>query len=82
MKAEKAGLSPEELAKLGEAIYERIKEEVEEEHKGEVILIEVESGDYFIAPTLVEAYEKASKAHPGKLFYGKRIGRKAYVRIL
>jgi len=75
-------MSPEELAKLGEEIYERIREEVEEKHKGEVILIEVESGDYFIAPTLAEAYEKASKAHPGKLFYGKRIGRKAYAKIL
>ena len=45
-------------------------------------MIEVESGDYFIAPTLAEAYEKASRSHPGKLFYGKRIGRKAYAKIL
>ena len=82
MKLGKIERSPEELAKLGEEIYERIREEVEEKHKGEVILIEVESGDYFIAPTLAEAYEKASKAHPGKLFYGKRIGRKAYAKIL
>ena len=82
MKLRKIERSPEELAELGEEIYERIREEVEKEHKGEVILIEVESGDYFIAPTLAEAYEKASRAHPGKLFYGKRIGRKAYAKIL
>ena len=81
MKLRKIERSPEELAELGEEIYERIREEVEKEHKGEVILIEVESGDYFIAPTLAEAYEKASKAHPGKLFYGKRIGRKAYAKL-
>ena len=81
MKLGKIERSPEELAKLGEEIYERIREEVEEKHKGEVILIEVESGDYFIAPTLAEAYEKASRAHPGKLFYGKRIGRKAYAKL-
>ena len=81
MKLGKIERSPEELAKLGEEIYERIREEVEKEHKGEVILIEVESGDYFIAPTLAEAYEKASRAHLGKLFYGKRIGRKAYAKL-
>ena len=73
--------SPEEIARLGEAIYERIREQVEEKHRGEVVLIEVESGDYFIAPTLAEAYEKASRAHPGKLFYARRIGRKAYVML-
>ena len=68
----------EEIAKLGEEIYARIREEIEEGHEGEVVLIEVESGDYFVAPTLKEAYEKARKAHPGKLFYARRIGRKPY----
>ena len=71
-------LREEEIARLGEEIYTRIRGEIEEEHEGEVVLIEVESGDYFVAPTLKEAYEKARRAHPGKLFYARRVGRKAY----
>ena len=74
-------LRPEELARLGEARYEEIRERVEKEHPGEVILIEVESGDYFIAPTLSEAFEEAKRKHPDKAFYIKRIGRRTYLKL-
>jgi len=75
-------MDPEEFVRAGEAIYKRIKDELEKEHMGEVVLIEVESGDYFVAPTLAEAYEKASRKYPGRLFYVRHVGRRLFMRLL
>ena len=46
----------------------------ESRHKGMIVAIEPRSGDYFIAPTSVEAYRKAHIRHPDKVFVFKRIG--------
>ena len=45
--------------------------------KGKIVAIEPESGDYFIGNSELDAYTKASKRHPNKKFYFKRIGFKA-----
>ncbi|MDZ7261339.1 MAG: hypothetical protein ONB05_04460 [candidate division KSB1 bacterium] len=66
------------LVEKAKAIYEKIREQLEAEHLGKVVLIEVDSGDYFIGKTGLEAYEQAKKKYPDKLFYGIRIGRRAY----
>jgi hypothetical protein len=42
--------------------------------KGEIAVIDPESGDYFIAKTLTEALKKAEKKHPHQIFYSIRIG--------
>ena len=42
--------------------------------KGEVAVIDPESGDYFIAKTLTEALKKAKKKYPQRIFYSVRIG--------
>jgi hypothetical protein len=46
----------------------------EARHKGKLVAIEPESGEYFIGTTMLEAFHKALKRHPGKEFVFKRIG--------
>lgn len=36
----------------GKEIYDRIREKLESEHKGEIVAIEVDSGDYFLGQTV------------------------------
>jgi len=68
-----------ELVTKGDAIYKAIESELLPEHEGEVVAIDVESGDYFLGKTGIEATDKAKKRHPDKIFYLVRIGAPAYV---
>jgi len=62
------------LISEGKEIYRRIREGLEPEHKGEIVAIETESGDYFLGKTVVEAGEKAKQKHPHKIFYFVKVG--------
>lgn len=64
----------DEIVEKGQRIYEMIKDKLEPEHKGEIVAIETESGDYFLAGRVIEAIEKARKKYPDKLFHVVRIG--------
>lgn len=49
----------EEIARLGDDIYERdIRHEVEAEHHGEVVAIDVESGTWAIGDTVIVARDR------------------------
>lgn len=75
MDAEKIHLiNREEFGSKGEEIYKLIKPQLEPEHKGEIAAIEVESGDYFLGETVMEAGRKAKEKYPHKVFYFVRIG--------
>ncbi|MBM4465602.1 MAG: hypothetical protein FJ014_08640 [Chloroflexi bacterium] len=67
-------INREEFGSKGDEIYEKIKPLLEPEHKGEIVAIEVESGDHFLAETVIEAWQKAKKKYPDKVFYFVRIG--------
>lgn len=77
LKREKTSYSTEELDRLGWARYEEIKEELEAKHHGEYVMIEVESGDYFVGKTPEESLHHAQAVHPDKAFYLIRIGYRA-----
>lgn len=65
----------EERVKQANRIYEQfLKEKLEKRYRGKIVAIEVESGDYFLGDSEVEAYEKGRKKHPGKTFVYKRVG--------
>jgi len=65
----------------GKEIYNRIREKLEPEHKGQIVAIEVDSGDYFLGRTVTEATSEARKKHPDKVFYFVRVGFPAvYIR--
>ena len=68
------GVNQNRLAERGQEIYERIKHELEPTHRGKVVAIEVESGDYFLGESVVAAAKKARAKHPDKHFYFVRVG--------
>ncbi len=66
------------IAERGQKIYEdRLKDEMEPRHKGRIIAIEVETGDYFLGDSVIEAVNKAKEKYPDKVFFIARIGYKA-----
>jgi hypothetical protein len=67
-------INPEEFGSKGEEIYKLIGPQLESEHKGEIAAIEVESEEYFLGETVIEAGRKAKEKYPDKVFYFVRIG--------
>ena len=64
-----------EIPKRGRIIYETsLKEKLEPEHKGEIVVIDIETGEYFLGSDLNEADEKAREKYPNKVFYAVKIG--------
>ena len=67
------------MAEKAKVIYEKIKDRLEAEHKGEVVAIDIESGDYFLGKTGLEAARRARARYPNRIPYIIRIGRPAYI---
>ncbi len=65
------------LVEKGKEIYRKIKDKLEPVHKGEIVAIEVKTGDYFIGKDMVEADEKAREKYPDEVFYFNKIGYRA-----
>ncbi len=61
------------LAK-GKEIYLKIKDQLEPNHNGKIVAIDVDSGEYFIGDTLIEANDKAREKYLNKQLYFARIG--------
>ncbi len=74
MSRETVVIDPKKMAKKAEKIYERIKDELEPEHKGKVVAIDVETRDYFLGETVIEAGQKGREKYPGRSFHFIRIG--------
>ena len=78
--------NPEEILKSidvdsyvfqGQKIYDKIKAELEPEHNGEIVAIDIETGDYFLGKNVVEAVSKARERYPNKIFHTVKVGFKA-----
>ena len=55
----------EETARLGDEIYERdIRHQVEADHHGEVVAIDVDSGDWAIGENVIAATDRLWTQHP------------------
>lgn len=63
-----------EISVKGQRILDSLPAEVVEEHFGKPVVIEVDSGDYFIGDTPIEATKKAREKYPDKIFFQGRIG--------
>jgi hypothetical protein len=69
------GHTTEEVARRGREIYaRRIRREVEPEHEGRFLVVDVTTGDYEIADEDLEASERLLKRRPDALLYGQPIG--------
>ncbi len=65
----------EETARLGDEIYERdIRRQVEADHHGEVVAIDVDTGDYAIADTALVAADALRERRPALDVWAVRVG--------
>lgn len=71
-----------ELAQKGELLFQmRILPNISvEKLKGQIVAINVETGDYYIERTILKAGMLGRKTHPQAKFYFKRIGYDALYR--
>ena len=70
--------SREETGRLGDEIYERdIRPQVEETHHGKIVAIDVDTGDYSIADTVIAAAEDLRDRRPDARVWLMRVGYRA-----
>ena len=81
LKRQKTPYSTEELLRRGWQRYAGLREELEAQHYGEFVMIEVDTGDYFIGATSQEALHRAEVVHADKAFCLIRIGYKAVRKL-
>ena len=67
-------MSMEEVAERGAAIYATLAEQLEAEHYGKVVVIDVLSGDYVLGKNDLEATQAMSKLHPNRWNWGRSVG--------
>lgn len=67
--------TPEEVAMRGEALYQQqIRAEVEAGNKGRFLVVDIETGEYEIAPDDLMATKRMLAKRPNAILYGLRIG--------
>ncbi len=75
-------LSPSDIASRGEALYEQsLKRQVEPQHIGQFLVIDVETGDYEIGSDYILPTERLLAQRPGASLYALRIGYRSVGRI-
>ncbi len=71
-----------EVSRRGKEIYERsIRREVEPEHDGRFVAVDVESGEYALADDELEAFDRAREKAPEGVLFLIRVGYPAAHRI-
>ncbi len=81
LKRQKTAHTTEELDRLGWDRYAAIQDELELQHHGDFVMIEVDSGEYFVGKTPQAALQLAEAAHPGQAFCLIRVGYKAVHKL-
>jgi len=70
-----ASYSPEEVARLGNQIYQRdIRDKVLPQHKGKFLVLDITSGDYEMDEDDLSAEEALRARRPDGVLFGLRIG--------
>ena len=81
LKRQKTAHTTEELDRLGWKRYGELQDELELQHHGDYVMIEVDSGEHFVGQTPQEARRLAEAAHPGRAFCLIRVGYKAVHKL-
>lgn len=77
-----AGYTKEEIARRGREIYEsNIRPEVERDHDGRFLVVDITTGHYEIADDELSAFERAEEKNPRGSFFLLRVGRRAAHRL-
>jgi len=71
-----------EISKKGQEWFERYNDDLKDRYEGKAIVIEVDSGDYFIGNDSIEATKKAKEKDPDKIFFLGRIGYPTYYSFI
>lgn len=72
----------EEFVQTAEDIYAtKLRRLLEQQHLNEFVVIEPESGDYFLGKTLSDAGTAARKVHPDRLTHAIRVGHEAAIHF-
>jgi len=67
--------SSEEVVRRGEEIYARdLQARLEPDHRGEIVVIDIESGDFEVDADEVAALRRAMAKHPGAQRFIMRVG--------
>ncbi|NEO87649.1 MAG: hypothetical protein F6J87_25825 [Spirulina sp. SIO3F2] len=67
-----------ELADRGQKLYESgIRQQVEAGNEGKIVAIDIETGDFEVAETVVAATNRLFERHPEAQPWGIRIGHRA-----
>jgi hypothetical protein len=74
--------SAEEIARRGDALYEReIRAQVEPAHRGKVVAIDVDRGEYVIDDNALSASQRLLARHPDAEIWCVRVGSRVLHRI-
>jgi len=57
-----------------EKVFEKVNKELLPVHKGEIVAIDPDTGEYFLGYSEIDAYKRAVKKFPNKKFVFRRIG--------
>ena len=72
----------DEFVRRAEEIYaSRLRAVLEPEHVDDFVVIEPESGEYFLGKTLNEATRAARRTYPDRLTHAMRVGHRAAVHF-
>jgi hypothetical protein len=75
-------LSLSDIARRGETLYEQaLKQQVEPQHVGEFLVVDVETGDYEIGTDYILPTEHLLAKRPDAPLYALRIGYRSIGRI-
>ena len=66
-----------DIAPLGKGMYARLRPQLEAEHWGKMVVIDVNSGDYEIADDDLTATLRLFERRPEALTWGERVGCRA-----
>lgn len=62
------------VAKVGEAMYEKMRAEMEANHWGKMVVIDVNTGDYEIADDDLTATTRLFERRPNAVSWGELVG--------
>ena len=75
-------VSPREVAARGEGWYEsHLKQQVEPDHIGEFLVVDVNTGDYEIGRDYIQPTERLLAKRPDATLYALRVGYRSVGRI-
>ena len=76
------GYTTEEVGRRGQAVYEQqIRSQVEQEHAGKFLVLDIASGAYEIDEDDLTASDRLLAKRPDAILYGLRIGYPAAYRL-